>query len=167
MTGAKLAIAAATTVLVAAASAQAQTIKARIDGFSQVPTLSVEGTGSFSAKIRPRVERIDYELSYRNLSTPVQQAHIHLGAAGTNGGVSAFLCTNLDNAPSPATPPCPAAAGGTVSGSIFPADVVGPAGQGLAPGAYDELVDAIRAGVTYVNVHTDAFPAGEVRGQIE
>jgi hypothetical protein len=38
--------------------------------------------------------------------------------------------------------------------------------QGLEPGEFDELVDAIRAGVTYVNVHTTKFPGGEIRGQI-
>lgn len=161
----KLAIAAAATALFAAAGAQAQTVKADLDGFSQVPTLSVAGAGSFSAKIRPRVERIDYELSYRDLSAPVQQAHIHLGAAATNGGVSAFLCTNLGN--SPTAPLCPGPTAGVVSGSIFPGDVIGPAAQGLPAGGFDQLVAAIRAGATYVNVHTDAFPAGELRGRIE
>ena len=43
-----------------------------------------------------------------------------------------------------------------------------PAGvQGIAAGEYAELVDAIRAGTAYANVHTTAFPVGEIRAQIE
>jgi CHRD domain len=40
-------------------------------------------------------------------------------------------------------------------------------GQGIAAGEFDELVDAIRAGFTYANVHTTAFPPGEIRAQIK
>ncbi len=46
------------------------------------------------------------------------------------------------------------------------ADVVGPAGQGLAPQGFAELMAAMRFGATYVNVHTEAFMSGEIRGQI-
>jgi hypothetical protein len=49
---------------------------------------------------------------------------------------------------------------------IIPTDVIGPASQGIGPGDFGKLVDAIRSGVTYVNVHTPMFPAGEIRGQI-
>jgi hypothetical protein len=43
---------------------------------------------------------------------------------------------------------------------------VGPAGQGIAAGEFDELVRAIKAGVTYANVHSEMFPGGEIRGQL-
>ena len=36
-----------------------------------------------------------------------QQAHIHFGKVGINGGISAFLCSNLPSPP-PGTPACPA-----------------------------------------------------------
>jgi hypothetical protein len=37
---------------------------------------------------------------------------------------------------------------------------------GIAPGEFDELIAAIRAGATYANVHTVGRPGGEIRGQI-
>jgi CHRD domain-containing protein len=54
----------------------------------------------------------------------------------------------------------------SVSGAIEPADVIGPAVQGIAPGEFNELIAAIRAGVAYANIHTTVNPAGEIRGQI-
>jgi hypothetical protein len=53
-----------------------------------------------------------------------------------------------------------------LSGTIVPANVIGPVGQGIAPGEFAELVAAIRAGRAYANVHSTLFPAGEIRGQI-
>ena len=50
---------------------------------------------------------------------------------------------------------------------IEPKDVNGPAGQGIKPGEYAELLQAIRAGLTYANVHSKTYPAGEIRAQIE
>jgi hypothetical protein len=47
-------------------------------------------------------------------------------------------------------------------GTITEADLVGPlAGQPLSA-----LVEAIRSGNAYVNVHTVDHPAGEIRGQL-
>ena len=41
-----------------------------------------------------------------------------------------------------------------------------PTPQGIEPGAFAELVAAIRAGHTYVNVHSTKWPGGEIRAQI-
>lgn len=46
------------------------------------------------------------------------------------------------------------------------ADVIGPTAQGIEAGAFDELLAAIRAGRTYANVHSDKWPAGEIRAQL-
>ena len=53
-----------------------------------------------------------------------------------------------------------------MSGTITAAQVIGPAGQGIQPGEFAELVKALRVGAAYANVHTTTFPAGEIRGQI-
>ena len=89
-----------------------------------------------------------------------------------NGKIVAFLCSNLPSPP-PGTPACPAAPG-TVEGTIEPADVLNTttpppdtAGQGIEAGAFGELVDAIKAGATYANVHSAKWPGGEIRAQLE
>jgi hypothetical protein len=120
--------------------------------------VSSAATGSFEAAIDDDAQTIDYTLSYDGLEAPVLFAHIHFGNRFTSGGVSAFLCGGGGK------PACPQS--GTVTGTITAADVIGPAAQGIAPGELAELVRAIRAGVTYVNVHSTKFPAGEIRGQV-
>lgn len=137
-------------------------VKARLDGLQEVPAISTTGSGSFTARVGGGV--ISYTLSYQDLEGGVLQAHIHFGQRAVNGGVSAFLCSNLGNGPA-GTQPCPPAPA-TVSGTITDAEVVGPGGQGIAAGEIDELLDAVDAGVTYANVHTTLHPGGEIRGQL-
>jgi hypothetical protein len=45
--------------------------------------------------------------------------------------------------------------------------VIGPTGQGIAAGQFEEFVEALRAGIAYANVHTTGFPGGEIRGQLK
>jgi hypothetical protein len=153
-------------VAAAVATGGGHKISERLSGYQETPlTLSTTGHGKFNATIARFDDRIEYRLSYAELEGSVTQAHIHLGQRATSGGISVFLCTNLGNGPA-GTQACPAAPA-TVTGTIRPADVIGPTGQGISAGQYDELLDAINAGVTYVNVHSTLYPAGEIRAQID
>jgi hypothetical protein len=156
------AAAAAVFVVVVVGSLQAvaddDSFAARLTGFEEIPTLSVPGTGRFTAELDDGTLR--FTLRYQNLTGPAHMAHIHLGRPWVAGGVIAFLCGGGGQAA------CPGGTSGTVTGEIRAAHVVGPVDQGIAPGEFRELVRALRAGATYVNVHTDAFGTGEIRGQI-
>jgi hypothetical protein len=132
--------------------------KARLDGYQETPmSLSTTGHGSFRAKVRS--DGIHYTLRYEDLESNASAAHIHLGQRATSGGVIAFLCSGGDK------PPCPAREG-KVTGVIDAADVIGPAGQGIAPGQLDEVIRALRHGAVYANVHTATYGGGEIRGQV-
>ena len=140
-------------------------INVRLSGYQEDPlALSTTGTGKFRIVIDEGAQTIDYTLTYASLEAPVTQAHIHLGGRAQSGGISAFLCSNLGNGPAgtQACPPAPA----TVEGTIRATDVIGPTGQGIAPGEFSELLDAIRARTTYVNVHSTKYPGGEIRSQL-
>jgi CHRD domain len=154
ITGAAVLAIAAGAVATAGLSAD---VRAGASGYKEVPAISTAGDGAFTADIRSNA--IHYRLRYGDLEGgDVLFAHIHLGRPSTNGGVIAFLCGGGDK------PVCPAS--GTVTGVIDPADVVGPADQGIDAGEFQELVRAIRRNATYVNVHTDGYPNGEIRGNV-
>lgn len=147
-------------------------IKEFLTGYEEVPSVSTTGSGQFKARISNDESQIDWELKYSDLEAAVQQAHIHLGNVGVNGGITVFLCTNLGNGPA-GIQPCPAPPA-TISGTIQAADVSPniPAtqaarNQGLNTGEIEELIAAMRAGVTYVNVHSTTWPGGEIRSQID
>lgn len=137
----------------------------RLSGYQEDPlTISTTGQGLFRAQIDDKAQEITYRLTYAGLVGTITQAHIHFGGRAQSGGVSAFLCTNLGNGPA-GTQACPAAPA-TITGVIRPVNVVGPVAQGIAAGEFTELVSAIRAGATYVNVHSSQYPGGEIRAQL-
>jgi hypothetical protein len=151
---------------VAIASGGSSNVSEELTGYEETPmTLSTAGEGEFRARVDRRDEEIDWKLEYEDLEGAVTQAHIHFGATATSGGISVFLCTNLGNGPE-GTQECPPAPA-EVRGTIEPEDVIGPTGQGIDPGEFDEFVDALKAGVTYANVHTDKYQGGEIRAQLE
>ena len=157
---------------VVAAQGGFKNIRELLTGYQEVPAVSTTGTATFRARISNDESRIDWELSYADLEGAVQQSHIHFGQTGVNGGISVFLCTNLGNGPA-GTQPCPAPPT-TISGTIVAADVspnipstAAARTQGINTGEIDELIAAIRAGATYVNIHSTLWPGGEVRSQID
>jgi len=167
---AKLAVgvSALVTVGVAAAMALGQggsDFKERLSGYQEVPALSTSGHGTLRASIRNHGTAINYRLSYAGLEANPTQAHIHLGQRGVAAGVIAFLCDNTGAGPA-GTKPCPNPSG-TMTGTLHAADVIGPGAQGIAAGEFGELVRAIRAGATYANVHSEKYPTGEIRAQLE
>jgi hypothetical protein len=146
---------------------------ASLIGYEEVPAISTDANGTFKAQISRGSDEIRYTLVYNGPfnnapAGTVTQSHIHIGQKGVSGGISVFLCGTpgfQPPAPTPAPPVCPPP-GTPVSGVLTPASVIGPSTQGVAPGEFAELVRALRAGVTYANVHTTTHPAGEIRGQI-
>lgn len=153
--------------VLAAAPVQAQvggTAITRLRAFNEVPALNTAGGGFFEATINEDGSELAWELRYFNMKGNVLQAHLHFGQMGVNGGIVVFLCSNLGNGPF-GTQTCPSD-NGTVSGTIRAIDITGAAAQGVPQGDLGAVLRGIRAGVVYANVHTDLFPGGEIRGQV-
>lgn len=148
--------------------ASAEEIQANLIGYEEVPALSTPAGGQFRAMISNHDQFIDYELTYSGLTGDVRQAHIHFGQHSVGGGIMIWLCGTGDPgtqfAGPAGTPACPQE--GTVTGTAGMAQVVGPAGQGIAAADLVAAIAAIRAGISYANVHSSRFPGGEIRGQI-
>ena len=143
-------------------------------GYEEVPAVSTNGNGQVDVKVARDGQSLQFVLHYRALESPVTQSHIHFGQKDVNGGIVIFFCSSIPNQvpPPPAgTPLCPQPAPGetaTVTGTRTEADMfAGATAQGIAPGEFDELIRALRAGVAYANVHSMARPGGEIRGQFD
>jgi CHRD domain len=163
-------------------------LRAKLSGFNEVhgPTLGIgaifsTGSGRITLRIDRRHREIQFDLSYTfpdAADTPivgtqfVNQAHLHFGQKHTTGGIPVWLCQSTDN-PAPAAvtadvPTCPSPTG-RVTGTIRPQDVIALAAQGFPAGedGFDALLDALRTGTVYANVHTDRFNPGEIRAQLD
>jgi hypothetical protein len=108
-------------------------------GSQEVPPNPSPGTGTFDGT-RTAVNELSYTYTWENLLGNAMAAHIHEAPAGMNGPIVV-----------PLSPPS------GQSGSISDTATVDPA-----------LLDDICANPSayYVNVHTDLFPGGEIRGQL-
>ena len=155
-----MAVAALILARLAIADSGTRFFRASLDGYHETPlSISTNGTGSFRATLNPTGDELTYELQYSGLEGgPILFAHVHIGQTGTTGGVMFFLC----GGGKPACPNGPA----TVTGTVNASNIIGPAGQGVAPGEFQEAIAAMRAGSAYANVHTMVYPSGEIRGQI-
>ena len=134
---------------------------ASLEGYQENVDVSTGASGSFEAQLSNDGTSLHYVLTYSGLEGgTVTAAHVHFGKPGVNGGVSYFICGG-GGRPACTTP------SGTFEGDVVAADVIGPAGQGIAAGEFAEIVAAMRAGHTYANVHSSpGWPGGEIRGQI-
>jgi hypothetical protein len=127
--------------LAAAGGVVATVANATLTGKQEVPPQTVkvaDASGQFFAtftKIKNGY-RMNWKLTFKNMSGPVKFAHIHQGKVGQHGAALFFLCG-----------PCASGAHGSAYASPF------------------EL-NSMRDGETYVNVRTAKNPAGEIRGQI-
>lgn len=166
----KLVIATALGALFAAGIATADDkVRATLKGFNEVPSVSTEGSGTFEAVINKNGDAIDFEITYSGIQGTVTQSHMHVGQRGVNGGIVLWICGTATN-PEPATGGntnvC-TSPDGHFTGTWRPENVQTLTnGQQINTGQLDEVIEAIRAGVAYVNVHSKLSPGGEIRGQV-
>jgi hypothetical protein len=130
-----------------------QNFKAHLTGSEEVPANSSIATGQSIFQFSMDGGVLHYKLIVANIND-VRFSHIHLAPSGVNGPVVAFLYGG---------PTIPGTTNGILAeGSITSADLRGP----LEGESLDVLRERMESGDLYVNVHTDAFPGGEIRGQI-
>jgi hypothetical protein len=154
----KIAMALSVALLLATSPALAtQTFQATLDGRAQVPKVQSTATGEASFTVADDGKTIAYTVTVHGLDD-ITMAHIHIGKSGANGPVAVWLY--------PATGKPKLIQGVTngelAKGTITAANLKGPEhGKPLSA-----LVQAMKSGDAYVNVHTSEHKAGEIRGQI-
>ena len=128
--------------------------RVQLSGSEEVPLVDTKASGSaeFTA---PHFDSIIYSVNVSNMDN-ITAAHIHSGKTGANGPI----LVTLYKTESPSSEPIN---GILTSGNITNADLEGPmAGKTLI-----DLTKVMELGETYVNVHSEEYPNGEIRGQIQ
>ena len=128
--------------IAAYAQQQSQTFTAKLSGKDEVPPVNTQATGTAQFQLSSDGKDLNYDLSTTNLQG-FMMAHIHKGKSGENG--------------QPITTPLQMG-----KGKITSSDLQG----SLAGKQISDLVDLMKNGGAYVNVHTNQNQNGEIRGQM-
>ena len=127
--------------IAAYAQQQSQTFTAKLSGKDEVPPVNTQATGTAQLQLSSDGKEINYDLTTTNLNG-FMMAHIHKGKSGENGQPVAALQMG--------------------KGKITSSDLQG----SLAGKQMSDLVNLMKNGGAYVNVHTNQNQNGEIRGQI-
>ena len=136
-----------------------------LSGREENPPVATRARGSAIFTLNDDGTELAYKLIVANIDN-VTQAHIHCGPAGVNGPIILWLY--------PSAPPAtliPGTSNGILNQDVATnADVIARPDSPACPGGVADLSDVVEKlsnGGAYANVHTSAFPPGEIRGQIE
>ncbi len=152
------------------ANAQKTKFEANLAGKNETPAVETSAQGTASFELSPDGKSLKYSLSV-NDAADVTMAHIHLGEPGQAGKPVAPLypekMSSMSSDKSAGASDNKMAMGTGMTciaqGTITASQLVG----SFKGKSIQDLVEAIRTGKTYVNVHTKAHPDGEIRGTIE
>jgi hypothetical protein len=133
--------------------AQMVIFTAYLTGDAEIPPVITNGTGRIVFNLDREADEMLYFINVEGLEG-ILQAHIHQGDDNVNGDIVVWLFN--------AGEPTDEIHGELVSGSFTAEDFIGP----LQGKNMSDLVDAIKNGQAYVNIHTEANLLGEVRGTI-
>lgn len=129
--------------------------RARLTPEAEVATPAVTSSARGTVSLRVGASSIDFMLNVDPLpATSITSAHIHVGAPGTNGPIIFSLYQSVIDGPLT----------GSRSGTLQAFNLESQPTQGVS--SFSDAVNAILNGNAYVNVHTAAFPSGEIRGQL-
>ena len=151
-------------------------IRASLTGLQEVgpPVSAPNGSlahGTFTATLDESGTALNYKITWTNFpaGTVIKFSHIHFAMRGVSGGIMVFLCNNTVT---PGLPTCPldSTGSGTASGTITAANIINTLNngnsQGISAGDFAAFLRVLRNGDGYANIHTNAYPGGEIRGQI-
>lgn len=137
-----------------ASAQQMVTVKALLSGGNEVPGVSAGAHGSAVVTVNRDAGEVTWEINVYNLPSGITMGHIHAGTAGVNGPVIiGFTIPNVGQS-----------GAFQLKGSARASELIARPASGI--NSFDDAAFAIASGAAYVNLHTQANPGGEIRGQL-
>jgi len=118
---------------------------------NEVNPATTNATGNAIVKISKDETSIYYKLTVGNIDD-VFASHFHMAPPGENGPIVATLFSGAPD--------------GRVNGILAEGTITASDVEGQLEGDLAALIDRIRTGRIYVNVHTLEVPSGELRGNL-
>lgn len=142
------------------------TYTAQLDGASENPPNSSEGTGEAIVVYDPLAHTLNIDAQFSGLVANTTVAHIHccVAAPGTVG--VAVTPGTLPDFPAGVTSGVYSIELDLTKTTTYTGAFLAAAG-GTAAGAEDELAAGLAAGTAYFNIHSTQYPAGEIRGFLQ
>ena len=128
-------------------------------------------TGFATVTVDTSLFTITTDLSFEGLTGPADRAHLHNGPEGQRTDFTfEHEVLGLDDTSPARTIPCPWSTGGyanCVAATATIHDVLQlSAGDGYGFADFNSLLDAFEQDGVFIDVHTQMFPGGEIRGQL-
>lgn len=142
-------------LMAAPASAQQMvTVKALLSGAYEVPAVSAGAHGVAVVTVNRATGEVSWTIDVYNLPTGIVGGHIHAGAEGVNGPIIiGFPIANVGQS-----------GAFQLKGSARASELMVRPASGI--NSFDDAAFAMASGAAYVNLHTQANPGGEIRGQL-
>jgi hypothetical protein len=162
-------VAVALALAASSASSAETTYTAKLSGSEHVPdAVATDATGDLQLVVSADGRKVRYVVTVKDLLNPAA-ADMHLGPAGANGPLVVKLFPVGGAAPKKGP-----FSGVLAQGTFDASDLIGP----LTGADLEELLEQVRAGSAYINVHTNDgvdppnsgpgdYRLGEIRGQIK
>lgn len=131
---------------------------ADLSGVAETHDVETDATGTATFEVNEDGTQASYTLSVTDLCN-ITQAHIHLGEEGEDGPVVVWLYPEGGQEPELIDGPTT----GTIAESVITEDDLVGEWEGAS---FEDVIATFEDQGAYVNVHTEAYPAGEIRGQI-
>jgi hypothetical protein len=127
--------------LVGGASAATNSVKTKLSGKDEPHDADPDGRGEFEAKLKKKKKKVCFDVSFEDIGDPIV-AHIHKAPKGQSGPPLITLFEDPAGLPSP------------VSACVK---------------TKKKLIKKIKRNpqAYYVNLHSDEFPDGAIRGQLK
>jgi hypothetical protein len=142
--------------LAGTAEAQSNIIRftATLTGANEAPTQVL--TGAFATAVvtlDTNTQTVSWVIDVFNMPSGTNNAHFHVGGPGLAGPtvVNVAFPANISN-------------DYQLTGSATSANLLPRTAQGI--GSWDDFLQSLMGGQTYLNIHSVTNPGGEIRGQV-
>lgn len=143
----------AATMSAGAAQAQVVNLAATLSGSNEAPGAVLTGANATATVTLNADRTVTYSIQVFNMPSGTTQAHFHVGGTGLAGPIVVDIAV-----------PVTISNDFALNGTVGPSSLRPRTDQGI--NSWEDFLQSLVGGQTYLNVHSQVNPGGEIRGQV-